>query len=96
MIRREELLFLFFEVVGAVFLLETLDPAGGIDVLLLACVERMAGRADFRVDFACGAAGFKGISAAAVNHDFVIFRMYVFLHNLLQNNQKHYFTVIRV
>ena len=92
----EKLLFLFFEVIRAILLLETFDPACGIDVFLLACVERMAGGAYFCVDFACGRAGFKGIPAAAVNHDFVVFRMYVFLHILLPNNQKHYSNLILV
>jgi hypothetical protein len=56
----------------------------------------VAGGANFRVDFACGAAGLKGISAAAANHDLVVFRMYVFLHNKLLNNQKHHFNVLSV
>jgi hypothetical protein len=30
---------------------ETFDPTGGIDQLLLARIERMAGGTDFRVDF---------------------------------------------
>src|SRR5690606_11737941 len=34
----------------AVFLAEALDTAGGVDDLLLAGVERMAGRADLDVD----------------------------------------------
>jgi hypothetical protein len=76
----KKLLFLLFEVVGAVFFLEAFDPAGGIDVLLFAGVKWVANRADFGVDFAHGAAGFKGVAAAAVNHYFVIFWMYIFLH----------------
>src|SRR2546421_10727298 len=34
--------------------LEALDPAAGVDQLLLAGVERMAGGADFDVDFRLG------------------------------------------
>ena len=91
-----KLFFGFFEVVRPVFFLEAFDAACGIDVLLLACIERVANRADFRVDFAYGAAGFKGVAAAAVHHDLIVFRMYVFLHKILPNNQKHYFSGIAV
>jgi hypothetical protein len=31
-----------------------------------------------------------------VNHDLVVFRMYVFLHNKLLNNQIHYSNVLGV
>ena len=78
------LLFLLFEVVRAVFFLESFNSARGVDVFLLTCVERVAGRADFRVDFFCSAAGLKSIAAAASNHDFAIFWMYIFFHIGLQ------------
>ncbi len=70
-----------FDVIFAVFLLESLYSAGGIDIFLLAGIERMAHRADLRVDFFGGAAGFEGIAAAAVNHDLIVFWMYFFFHN---------------
>ena len=73
--------FGFLDVVLAVLPLEALYSAGGIDVLLLAGVERMAHRADFRVYFLGGTAGLKSIAAAAVHHHLIVFRMYFFLHS---------------
>ncbi len=70
-----------FDVIFAVFLLESLYSAGGIDIFLLAGIERMAHRAYLGVDFFGGAAGFEGIAAAAVNHYFIVFWMYFFFHN---------------
>ncbi len=70
-----------FEVFRTVFLLETFDSARGIDEFLLAGIERVAHRADFRVYFGRGAAGLEGISAAAMNDDFIVFRMYVLFHD---------------
>ena len=81
-------MFVFFgslgglDVICAVFLLETLYSPGGIDVFLLAGIERMAHRADFGVDFLGCAAGLEGVTAAAVNHYLIIFWMYIFFHNL--------------
>jgi len=69
------------DVIFAVFLLESLYSACGIDIFLLAGIERMAHRADLRVDFFGGAAGLEGIAAAAVNHDLIVFWMYFFFHN---------------
>jgi len=76
-----KLFFRFFEVVRAVLLLEAFDSSGRIYVLLLTRIERVAGRADFSVNFAYGASRFEGIAAAAADHDLRIFRMYFFLHN---------------
>ena len=73
-------LFAFFEVVGAVLFLETLDAACGVDVLLLSRVERVADGADFGHDFIGCAACFKGIAAATFDHYFFVFRMYSFFH----------------
>jgi len=80
-----QLLLLFFlgflDVVFAVFFLEPLYSAGGIDVFLLAGIEWMAHRAYLGVDFFDGTAGLEGITAAAVNHYLLVFWMYTFLHN---------------
>jgi hypothetical protein len=70
-----------FDITRAVLLLETFDPAGGIYEFLLAGIERMAHRAYLGVDFLGRAAGLERIAAAAVNDHFLIFWMYVFLHN---------------
>jgi len=70
-----------FDVTCAVFLLESLYSAGGINVFLFAGIERMAHRADFSVDFFCCAAGLESITATAVNHHLIVFRMYSFFHN---------------
>ena len=55
---------------------ETIDAARGIDQLLLAGKERMAGRTNFHVQivFARGTC-LKGLAAGAGNCDFLIFRM---------------------
>ena len=70
-------------VCGSVLLLESLDSACGIDEFLLAGVEWMAHRADFGVYFFCGASGLEGISATASDGNRVVFRMYVFFHNVV-------------
>lgn len=72
-----------FEVIGSVFLLESLDSASRIDVLLLTSVEWMANRANLCMYFFDGAAGFKGVTATAVNDYLAIFWMYVFFHYCL-------------
>ncbi len=69
------------DVIFAIFLLEPLYSAGGIDVFLLAGIERMAHRAYLGVDFFGGTAGLEGVTAAAVNHDLIVFWMYFFFHN---------------
>jgi hypothetical protein len=73
---------IFLDVIFAVFLLESLDSAGRVDEFLLAGIERMAHRADFRVDFLGCAAGLEGITTAAVYPDLMVFWMYVFFHNI--------------
>src|SRR4051812_20017849 len=58
----------FLEAVGAAELLaEPLDAAGGVDELLLAGEERVAGRADVDVQFRLGAAGDERVAAGAMN-----------------------------
>jgi hypothetical protein len=80
-------LFVLFDVACAGFLLEPFYPACGIDVFLLACVERMAHRADLCVDLFCRAAGLESAAAAAMNHNLIVFWMYPFFHNY--NAPKH-------
>ncbi len=71
-----------FHVIFAVFLLEPLYSAGGIDIFLLAGIERMAHRAYLGVDFLDGTAGFERVTAAAMDHYLIVFWMYSFFHNL--------------
>ena len=71
-----------FDVIFAVFLLESLYSAGGVDIFLLARIERMAHRANFGVDFLDGTAGLEGVAAAAMDHYLTVFWMYSFFHNL--------------
>ena len=70
-----------YDVAFAVFLLEPLYSAGRVDVFLLACIERMAHRADLCVDFFCRAAGLESVATSAMNHHFIVFWMYLFSHN---------------
>ena len=72
----------FLDVIFAVFLLKSLYSTGGIDIFLLAGIERMAHRANFSVDFFVGTAGLEGIAAAAMNHYLIVFWMYSFFHSL--------------
>ena len=53
----------FLEVAGTILLLEALNAARSINILLLARIERMAARTDFRVDFLGCAARLKAVSA---------------------------------
>jgi hypothetical protein len=75
------LVFFLFDVACAVLLLEPLYSAGGINIFLFAGIERMAHRADFRVDFFRRAAGLERITTAAVNHHLIVFWMYSLFHN---------------
>jgi hypothetical protein len=72
--------FIFFEVLFAVFLLEPFYPSRGVDEFLLACIERMAHRADFSVYFFRCAARLERASTAATNHYLLVFWMYIFFH----------------
>ena len=71
-----------FDVIFAVFLLESLYSAGCIDIFLLARIERMAHRANFGVDFFDRTAGLERVPAAAMDHYLIVFWMYTFFHNL--------------
>jgi hypothetical protein len=77
-----------FEVFFAVLFLEAFDSACGIDVFLLAGIERMAGRADFCVDFLGGAERLEGISAPATHRHLMVSRMNIFLHIKTPTNLK--------
>ena len=79
--RQRQLFFVFLEVICTVFLLESLYSTGGIDKLLLARIERMAHRAYLRMYLLCRAIGLEGTAAAAANHYFIVFWMYLFFHN---------------
>jgi hypothetical protein len=73
-------------ILAAVLLAEALDAAGGIHDLLLARVERMAGRADFDVQrLAVGRAGVELVAAATSHLDLVVLRVNAFLHDLSLN-----------
>ena len=75
------LCFCFFEVVLAVFLLESLYSPCRIDKFLLTGIERMACRADFRMNFLSCTGSLERIAATATNHYLIIFWMYLFFHN---------------
>jgi len=74
-------LFARFDVALAVFLLKSLYSAGCIDILLLARIERMAHGAYLRMDLFYRAGGLECVATAAMNHDLVVFWMYLFFHN---------------
>lgn len=67
-------------VLDPVFATEFLDASGGIDHLLLASEERMAGRTDIQMDFLLGRANSPAISAGAGDLRLVVFGMYSFFH----------------
>ena len=85
--------FGILDVACAVFLLEPFYSPGGIDVFLLARVERMAHRAYLCVDFFCRAAGLECIATAAANYHFIVFWMYIFFHNYLTVNAPEYLKI---
>jgi hypothetical protein len=65
----------------AVFLAELVHPAGGIDNLLLAGKERMAGGADFDTQvMGGGAAGLEAVATAAGYVHFDVIRMDIGFH----------------
>ena len=66
---------------SAVTFVEAIDAACGINQLLLAGKERVAGRTDFDVQIAFfGRAGFERLTARAANSYFVIFGMNSWFH----------------
>ena len=83
-IRYTLLLLVFFSllyIACAVLLFEALYSAGGIDIFLLARVERMAHRTYLCMDFFRCAAGLKCIPTATVNYHVIVLWMYLFFHN---------------
>jgi hypothetical protein len=74
-------ILLFVRARLAVFAAESLHSPSGIDQLLLAGKERMAARADFYVNIALmGGTGGKGVSARAMDANFVVCGMDGCLH----------------
>src|SRR3954468_10602002 len=65
---------------GRVPLLEALDASGGVDQLLLAGEERVAGGADLQAHLVLGGMGLEGVTARAVHGHHVQRGMHVFLH----------------
>src|SRR5258705_3141356 len=64
----------------AVLAVEALDPARGVDQLLLAREERMARRAELDVDRLLGGTGVDDIAAGADDLGLLVARMNAFLH----------------
>ena len=62
--------------------LELLNPARRIDVLQLACKERMAGTADIDLQFLPGAPRRKAIAATASDYGILVARMDAVLHGI--------------
>src|SRR5690242_21666682 len=60
--------------------LEALDATTGVDQLLLARVERVAGRADLDVDLVLRRAGHELVAAGAADVSVYVFGMNVSLH----------------
>src|SRR5689334_11018336 len=65
----------------AVLAVEALDAARGIDELLLAGEERMAGRADLDVDRRDRGPGLDDVAARAGDDGLLVLRMNAFLHD---------------
>ena len=76
----KKLLLLFLEVIPAIFLIKSFNASSCIDKLLLAGVERMTHRTNFRVNIVNCTSCFKFVSATAADTYIVIFWMYIFLH----------------
>src|SRR5215831_17480009 len=74
-----------------VLLAELLDPAGSVDDLLLARVERVAGRAHLDVQLLTeGGASREGVPAAADHLDFLVFGMDLFFHGMSPRRGRNY------
>src|SRR5262249_11833227 len=72
-----------FRGLRAELLRESLDSAFGIDQLLTAGEERMAGRADFKMQLVLCRSRLERIAARAAHFDLVVLRMDAFLHSVL-------------
>jgi len=66
-----------------IFSVESLNASCGIDQLLLAREERVAGGANFHVQVSSSRAGLEGIAADAGDDCFLVIRMYTGLHRSL-------------
>jgi hypothetical protein len=64
--------------------LEALDATAGVDQLLPAGIERMAGGTDLNVDFGLGRAGRELVAAGAADVSFYILGMYTGLHGVIE------------
>ena len=71
----------------SIALVEAIDASGGIDQLLFAGEERMAGRANFDVQIAfLGRARFEGLAASAANGNFDVFWVNSWFHLILRHS----------
>ena len=68
------------DVTLAVLLLESLYSAGCIDIFLLACIERMAGRTNFRCYIASGGFGLKGGTTVTLDRGCLVLGVDTFFH----------------
>src|SRR6266852_7241143 len=76
--------------------IESIDAAGGVDQLLLARKERMAGRADFHVQFAFTSRTRLESLATGTGHCYlIVFRMNSGFHFFLTLYSSHFVCVIK-
>jgi hypothetical protein len=68
------------EQLNAVFLLELINSAAGIQELLLAGEERMAAGANFDAQLFLGRASFKGVAAGAGHLSYIVLGLNCCLH----------------
>jgi hypothetical protein len=74
---------LFFRFL-AIFLAEFLNPPGGVNNLLFACIERVTERTHFNMKgFTHGGTGLECIAATARHGDFLIVWMNFWFHGLI-------------
>src|ERR1700694_5408135 len=75
---------------------ESIDAAGGIDQLLLARKERMAGRTDFHMQLALTCrTRLKSLAAGTGHCDFIVFRMNSGFHFFLILYSRHSIFLIK-
>jgi hypothetical protein len=66
-----------------VTLLESLNPAGSVNQLLLAGEERVTGRTDLGIYLRLGRTGFKGVAAETLDGNIDIFGVDSFFHSFI-------------
>jgi hypothetical protein len=66
-----------------VFLLELLDPAGGVDDILLPCVKRMTVGADLDVEILRRRFRLDLVAAGAFDYRVFVFWMYIRFHGTI-------------